>query len=88
MACVQGWARARPGSSAHVISRGFAYCRQPPNRDGPTELAPTEEVPDRIKKQEEDERRRKKNKGGVALAKNFKRMFCQFNFGCSGVVVV
>ena len=27
-------------------SKGSAYCRRPPNRDGPTELAPTEEVPE------------------------------------------
>ena len=29
-----------------VLSRGFAYCRRPPNRDGPTERSPTEEVPE------------------------------------------
>ena len=28
------------------VSRGFAYCRRPPNRDGPTERAPKEEVPE------------------------------------------
>ena len=30
----------------NVLSRGFAYCHRPPNQDGPTELAPTEEVPE------------------------------------------
>ena len=29
---------------ADQIPRGFAHCRRPPNRDGPTERSPTEEV--------------------------------------------
>ena len=33
-------------TSEFELSRGFAYCRRPPNRDGPTEQSPTEEFPE------------------------------------------